>query len=97
MLLFGNTGKRSGFAYITVPEHVVKELLKLHGIEFNGRKLVTEQKHQKHRLRKLLEKTSKLLYKTSHRQQILKWKLLKQFHLFNERPVHIEIQYSQKS
>ena len=34
MLLFGNTGKRSGFAHI-IPEHVVKELLKLHGIEFN--------------------------------------------------------------
>ena len=35
MLLFGNTGKRSGFAHITIPEHVVKELLKLHCIEFN--------------------------------------------------------------
>ena len=38
--LLGNTGKRRGFAYTTVPEHVVKELLKLHGIVFNGRKLV---------------------------------------------------------
>ena len=35
-----NTGKRRGFAYMTVPEHVFKELLKLHGVEFNGRKLV---------------------------------------------------------
>ena len=41
--LFGNKGKRRGFAYITVPEHVVKELLKLHGIEFNGRNLVTKK------------------------------------------------------
>ena len=35
-----NTGKRRGFAYMAVPEHVFKELLKLHGVEFNGRKLV---------------------------------------------------------
>ena len=26
-----------------MPEHVVKELLKLHGIEFNGRQLVIEK------------------------------------------------------
>ena len=38
--LLENTGKRRAFAYIAVPEHAVKELLKLHGIEFNGRKLV---------------------------------------------------------
>ena len=41
--LLGNTGNRKGFAYITVPEHVVEKLLKLHGIEFNGRKLVIEK------------------------------------------------------
>ena len=40
MLLLGNTGKQRGFAYITVSEHVVKEFLILHGIEFNGRKLL---------------------------------------------------------
>ena len=43
MSLLRNTGKRTCFAYITVPEHVVRELLKLHGIEFNGRKLVIEK------------------------------------------------------
>ena len=43
MPLLGNTRKRRGFAYITVPEHVFKELLKLHGIEFNGRKSVIEK------------------------------------------------------
>ena len=41
--LLGNTGKQRGFAYITVPEHAVKELLKLYGIEFNGRKLVIKK------------------------------------------------------
>ena len=37
--LLGNTRKRRGFAYITLH----KELLKLRGIEFNGRKLVIEK------------------------------------------------------
>ena len=66
MPLLGNTGKRRGFAYITVPEHVVKVLLKLNCIEFNGRKLVL--KKQKHHLRKLLEKRGKLLCKPIHWQ-----------------------------
>ena len=39
----GNTGKRRGFAYIAFSEDVVKELLKLQGIKFNCRKLVTEK------------------------------------------------------
>ena len=39
--LLGNTGKQRSFTYITVPEHVFKELLKLHG--FNGRKLVIKK------------------------------------------------------
>ena len=43
MSLLENIGKRRGITYITVPEHVVKELLKLHSIEFNGRKLITEK------------------------------------------------------
>ena len=43
MSLFESTGKQTGFTYITVPEHVVKELVILHDIEFNGRKLVTEK------------------------------------------------------
>ena len=42
-LMLGNTGKRRDLAYITVPEHVVKEFLTLHGIEFNRRKLVIEK------------------------------------------------------
>ena len=41
--MFGNKGKRRAFAYITVPEYVVKELLVLHGTEFNGRNLVTQK------------------------------------------------------
>ena len=43
MPLLGSTGKRRRFAYITVPEHVVKEFLKLYSVEFNGRKLVIER------------------------------------------------------
>ena len=43
MPLLGNTRKRRGFADITVPEHLVKELLKLNGIELNGRNLVVEK------------------------------------------------------
>ena len=39
MPLLENTGKQRGFGYITVPEHAFKELLKLHGVGFNGRKL----------------------------------------------------------
>ena len=35
--------KNEGFAYITVREHVIKELLELHVIEFNRRKLVIEK------------------------------------------------------
>ena len=42
MPLLENTGKRRSFTYITVSGNVVKELLKLHGIEFNGRKLVID-------------------------------------------------------
>ena len=43
MPLLGNIGKRRGLAYTAVPNHVLKELLKLDGIEFNGRKLVIEK------------------------------------------------------
>ena len=43
MPLFQSTGKQRGFTYITEPEHAVKELVKLNGIEFNGRKLVIEK------------------------------------------------------
>lgn len=37
------TGKSKNFAFITVPEHVNSELLKLNGIEFYGRQLVIEE------------------------------------------------------
>lgn len=37
------TGKSKNFAFITVPEHVHDELMKLNGIEFYGRQLVIEQ------------------------------------------------------
>ena len=35
--------KTKSFCYITVPEHEFEKLYKLHGIEFNGRKLVIEK------------------------------------------------------
>ena len=35
--------KTKSFCYITVPEHVFEKLFKLHGIAFNGRKLVIEK------------------------------------------------------
>ena len=38
-----NTGKKRGFAYIKVPRHVSDELLKLHGLGFKGKMLVTEK------------------------------------------------------
>lgn len=37
------TGKSKNFAFITVPEHVHNELMKLNGIEFYGRQLVIEE------------------------------------------------------
>ena len=36
-------GKKRGFAYVKVPRHVSDELLKLHGLGFKGKMLVTEK------------------------------------------------------
>ena len=36
-------GKKRGFAYVKVPIHVSDELLKLHGLGFNGKMLVIEK------------------------------------------------------
>ena len=33
------TGKNKGFAFITAPEHVYKELIKLNGIELNRKEI----------------------------------------------------------
>ena len=38
-----DTGKSKGFAFVTVPEHITEELLKLTGIEFYGRQIVIEE------------------------------------------------------
>ena len=32
-----NTGKRKNFAYVTVPQHVITELITLNGIQFNSK------------------------------------------------------------
>ena len=37
-----STGKHRGFAFITTPDHVHDELLKLNGVEFKGRPIVVE-------------------------------------------------------
>ena len=74
--------KTRSFWYITVPEHVFEKLFKFHGIVFNGRKLVIEK--TKTPLKKTIGKTNKLFYNHSHRQQILKWKLLNHFHPFRK-------------
>ena len=37
-----STGKHRGFAFITTPDHVHDELLKLNGAEFKGRSTVVE-------------------------------------------------------
>ena len=62
MPLLGNTEKRRGFAYIA---NVVKELLKLHVIEFDGRKLVIERAKTPPKKTTGKKQTS---YSCSHRQ-----------------------------
>ena len=37
------TNKSKNFAFVTVPEHVHAELIKLNGIEFHGKQLVVEE------------------------------------------------------
>ena len=41
------TGKSKNFAFVTAPEHVHTELIKLNGIEFYGRQLVIEEAKSK--------------------------------------------------
>ena len=37
-----STGKHRGFAFMTTPDHVHDEILKLNGVEFDGRSIVVE-------------------------------------------------------
>jgi len=53
------TGKSKNFAFITVPEHVNDELMKLNGIEFYGRQLVIEEAKTKPEETKSDEKPKK--------------------------------------
>ena len=39
----GKSGENKGFGFAVMPEHVQKELLKLHGIEFHGNNIVIEK------------------------------------------------------
>ena len=39
----GKNGKNKGFGFAVIPEHVKKELLKLHGIEFYGNIIIIEE------------------------------------------------------
>ena len=39
----GKTGKNEGFGFAVMPEHVQKELIKLHGIEFHSRIIIIEE------------------------------------------------------
>ena len=82
MPLLQNTGIRRGFAYITASEHVVKELLKLHGKEFNGRKLVTEKANTTPK--ENTGKNKQAFPQTQSPAIDLKWKLSNQFYLFGE-------------
>ena len=42
-----NTGKKTYFAYVTAPEHVTTELIKLNGIEFNSKCIIVEEAKNK--------------------------------------------------
>ena len=42
LVISKSTGKHRGFAFITTPDHVHDELLKLNGIKFKGRPIVVE-------------------------------------------------------
>ena len=42
-----NTGKKKYFAYVTAPEHVTTELIKLNGIEFNSKCIIVEEAKNK--------------------------------------------------
>ena len=42
-----NTGKKKYFAYVTAPEHVTTELIKLNGKEFNSKCIIVEEAKNK--------------------------------------------------
>ena len=42
-----NTGKQKYFAYVTAPEHITTELIKLNGIEFNSKCIIVEEAKHK--------------------------------------------------
>ena len=42
-----NNGKKKYFAYVTTPEHVTTELIKLNGIEFNSKFIIVEEAKNK--------------------------------------------------
>ena len=42
LIISKSTGKHRGFAFITTPNHVHDELLKLNSVEFKGRPIVVE-------------------------------------------------------
>ena len=42
LVILKSTGKHQGLAFITTPDHVHDELLKLNGVEFRGRPIVVE-------------------------------------------------------
>ena len=42
-----STGKKTYFAYVTAPEHVTNELIKLNGIEFNSKCIIVEEAKNK--------------------------------------------------
>lgn len=44
---YEKTGKSKNFAFVTVPEHVHKELVNLNGIEFYGKQIVIEEAKSK--------------------------------------------------
>ena len=41
------TGKPKGYAFVTVPKHVSKELIKLSSIDFKGKFLLIEEARKK--------------------------------------------------
>ena len=42
-----NTGKKKYFAYVTAPQHVTTEFIKLNGIQFNSKCIIVEEAKKK--------------------------------------------------
>ena len=42
-----NTGKKKYFVYVTAPEHVAAEMIKLNGIEFDSKCIIVEEAENK--------------------------------------------------